>query len=159
MEHAKEFPKFGCAISNTEEEYDSEVETFFTAMASLESDIGLLLSKDREWKENYEKILRYLADLETSIIFKRGAPESDFLKDLLDDVDSQDEIPDVLLRAKTEAPAILIRAQSKARDVMSLYVKMSRIPRFAEGFTYARFGGLQSLRKSLSRRAVESSKQ
>ncbi len=153
------FPKFGCAISNTEVEYDSEVETFFTELASLESDLGLLLIKDVEWKENYKKFLGYLSDLETSIIFKRGAPTVDFFKGLLEGEVPQDEVTDVLLRARDELPATLIRAQAKARDVMTLYVRMSKIPRFKEGFTVERFGGLLYLRRALIRRAVAKSKE
>ncbi|MCW6158017.1 MAG: hypothetical protein LVQ63_00825 [Thermoplasmatales archaeon] len=65
---------------------------------------------------------------------------------------------DVLLRAKDDIPAILTRAQTKARDVGTLYVRMSRIPRFADGFTVDRFQGLPHIRKVLWRRAVEYSK-
>lgn len=159
MEKSAEFPKFECVISNTQEEYDSEVETFFTGLSSVESDIGLLLLKDVHWKDNYRKLLAYLQDLETSIIFKRGVPDSEFLKPLLSSEEPQDEVSDVLLRAKDDIPAILVRAGAKTRDVASLYVKMSRIPRFAEGFTVERFQGIQTLRKILWRRAVEYSKQ
>lgn len=158
MENASEFPKFECAISNTKEEYDSEVETFFTHLASLESDIGLLLISDVKWKENYQRILGYLTDLETSIIFKRGSPDSEFIRSLVKGEDPQEEITDILLRAKDSVPALLIRAQSRTRDVMTLFVRMSRIPRFSGGFTKERFEGLLPLRKALFRRAVEVSK-
>ncbi|MCL4447422.1 MAG: hypothetical protein M1163_03360, partial [Candidatus Thermoplasmatota archaeon] len=158
-DNVEEFPKFECAISNTKEEYDSEVETFFTQLASLESDLGLLLVSDESWKENYKKILSYLSDLETSVIFKRGSPDAEFVKTLVKGEDLQDEIPDILIRAKNEIPALLIRAQSRTRDVMTLFVKMSRIPRFKDGFTIERFEGLISLRKGLFRRAIAVSKQ
>ncbi|MGC8561790.1 MAG: hypothetical protein ACP5NO_01135 [Thermoplasmata archaeon] len=159
MEKASEFPKFECAISNTKEEYDSEVETFFTQLASLESDLGLLLVSDATWKENYVKILAYLTDLETSIILKRGAPDAEFIRNLVKGEDPQEEIADILIKAKDYVPALLIRAQSRTRDVMTLFVRMSRIPRFSEGFTIDRFEGLLSLRKALFRRAVAVSKQ
>ena len=158
MENASEFPKFECAISNTKEEYDSEVESFFTELASLESDIGLLILSDLKWKENYQKILGYITDLETSIIFKRGAPDTEFIRSLVKGEDPQDEIADILIRAKDYVPALLIRAQSRTRDVMTLFVRMSRIPRFSGGFTKERFEGLLSLRKALFRRSVEVSR-
>jgi hypothetical protein len=159
MEKTTEFPKFECVISNTMEEYDSEVETFFTHLTALQADIGLLLQEDHQWKENYKKILGYLQDLETAVIFKRGVPDSEFLKKLVPHEDVQDEASDVLLRAGNEIPAILIRAQTKTRDLGTLYVKMSRLPRFAGGFTVERFEGLPSLRKVLWSRAVDISKQ
>ncbi len=159
MEKSATFPTFECMISNTKEEYDSEVETFFTTLTSLESDIGVLLFRDAGWKENYRKIMSYLADLETTVIFKRSVPDSGFLKDLLPAESPQDEISDVLLRAKSETPAILVRAQAKARDVGTLFAKMSRVPRFAGGFTFERFEGLPDLRSVLWNRAVELSKQ
>jgi hypothetical protein len=158
MEKAAEFPKFECLISNTQEEYDSEVEMFFTRLAAVESDIGLLLLKDQEWAENYKKFLGYLQDLETAVIFKRGNPDSEFLKELVLKDNPQDEITDVLLRAKNDIPIILVRVQVKTREIGSLYVKMSRVPRFAEGFTVERFEGLPYLRKALWSRAVETSK-
>ncbi len=162
MEKAAEFPKFECVISNTKEDYDSEIETFFTQLGSVQSDIGLLLLRDKPWEKNYRKFLGYLQDLETAIIFRRGIPESEFLKDLVLKPDSEnemeDEISDVLLRAKDDIPAILVRAQAKTREVGGLYVRMSRIPRFADGFTVERFEGLPNLRKALWRRAVETSK-
>ena len=158
MEKASGFPKFECVISNTNEEYDSDVETFFTALSSVMSDVGLLLLKDPQWIDNYKKILTYLQDLETSIILKKGVPDSEFLKSLLLAENPDDEVLDVLLRAKDDIPAILTRAQTKTRDVGTLYVRMSRIPRFADGFTVDRFQGLPHLRKVLWRRAVEYSK-
>ncbi|MEM4091226.1 MAG: hypothetical protein QXQ46_10910 [Thermoplasmatales archaeon] len=158
MENASEFPKFECLISNTQEEYDSEVETFFTQLASLEADLGLLLLSDTEWKDNYKKILDYLTDLEASIIFKRGVPDTEFIKGLIEGEDPREDIAEdiaeVLIRAKDSVPAVLIRAQSKTRDIMTLFVRMSRIPRFSNGFTVERFEGLLSLRKALFRRAT-----
>jgi hypothetical protein len=158
MKRTSDFPKFECAISNTMEDYDSEVETFFTHLGALQSDIGLLLQKDGQWNVNYKKMLGYLQDLETSVILKKGVPDSEFLIGLIPKENVQDEISDVLLRAVNEIPAILIRAQTRTRDVATLYVRMSRVPRFAEGFTVERFEGLPNLRKALWNRAVEISK-
>lgn len=158
MDEGTDFPTFECAISNTKEEYDSEVENYFTLQALLKSDMGLLIHKDAAWRDNYVKILEYLTELGDSIIFKRGSPNIDFLKDLMRGDEVQDELADVLIRAKDDAPAILIRAQARTRDLMTLYVKMSRVPRFAPGFTVDRFRGLQLLRKVLFKRAVVKSK-
>jgi hypothetical protein len=158
MENTSGFPKFECAISNTTEEYDSEVESFFTQLGALQSDIGLMLHKDKGWSENYRKIINYLQDLETAIIFKKGKPDSAFIDALLPKEPIQDEISDVLLRAQNENPAILVRASMRTRDVATLFVRMSRIPRFKDGFTPDRFEGLPNLRKALWSRAVDVSR-
>jgi|YelNatPaOPRAMG01_1025707.scaffolds.fasta_scaffold07861_10 hypothetical protein len=63
------FPRFECVISNTLQDYDSDIEEFFLRVQYLEDDLGMLMFVDNSWTENYENMLKYLSDVQTSIIF------------------------------------------------------------------------------------------
>lgn len=159
MESETQFPKFECMISNTLEEYDSEIEELFLQLYFLDSDVGMLRFADQVWKQNYDNILRYLGDLETAIIFGRGLPSTDFLDSLLPEKSVDDEAADTMLRAKREVTSILLRAVTRVREILGWYVRESKIQRFSKNFPLEGFQGLRKLCRVLWNRCIETSKE
>ncbi|EQD64229.1 hypothetical protein B1B_06649, partial [mine drainage metagenome] len=79
MAKKQKFPTFECLISNTVEEYDSEVENFFLVKNYLSTELAELRQLDPEWEENYVKIIRYLSALGESLVYLKDPPSHDFL--------------------------------------------------------------------------------
>jgi len=159
MEGEDRFPKFECVISNTQEDYDSDIGEFFLRMQYLEDDLGMLMFVDNGWRKNYENMLKYLSDMETSIIFSRELPSANFLSDLLPDKASEEDIVEVLLRSKDESPSILLRASARARELVSWYIRVARISRFSKNFPQDGIIGIMNMRSVLFHRAIEKSKE
>ncbi|MEM0155642.1 MAG: hypothetical protein QW597_03460 [Thermoplasmataceae archaeon] len=158
MEKTKSFPTFGCAISNTNEDYDSEVENYFLNASTLSAELSSLRFSDRTWKTNYEEMIRYISSLSDSIINKKNPPSHDFLIKLSMGDETEDSVAERLLRSSNPVVGDLVKASVTARKMMSWYVRLSKVPRFAEGFSVGRFGGLSFLRLALTYRSVTLSK-
>jgi len=159
MEGEDRFPKFECVISNTQEDYDSDIGEFFLRMQYLEDDLGMLMFVDNGWRKNYENMLKYLSDMLTSIIFSRELPSANFLSGLLPDKASEEDIVEVLLRSKDESPSILLRASARARELVSWYIRVARISRFSKNFPQDGIIGIMNMRSVLFHRAIEKSKE
>ncbi len=148
------FPQFECVISNTMEDYDSEVEMFFLLKSVIASDIAKLRFSDHSWAENYEKMIRYIYDLTNSIVDFTEPPSHQFLIEL----SLGDEIEDdTLLRLKnTSNPVVadLVSTALKVRELMYWYVRNGKNSKFSKSFTPARFQGLPFLRLSLTYRSI-----
>lgn len=158
MENEENFPKFHCAITDSPEEYDSGVWEFFRHVIFVESNIGLLMHSDPEWRANYSQILQYVSDVRSSIILTRKPPDSGFLNGLMSDKKEDVDEEDVLLRSKDSIPGLLIRAAAEFEELMALYVRVSRIPRFSSGFSKENFKGLELATEVLFGRSIEISK-
>lgn len=149
------FPQFECVISNTMEDYDSEVEMFFLIKNYVSSELSKLRFADKEWTENYNKILQYLHDLTDSIIEYTDPPSHQFLIDLSMGEEIED---DTLMRLKsTTNPVVadLETASLKVREMMYWYVRNGKEEKFAKSFTPLRFQGLPFLRLVLTYRSIQ----
>ncbi len=148
------FPRFDCVISNTMEDYDSEVEMFFLLKSEIAADIAKLRFSDSSWAENYEKMIQYIYDLTKSIVEFTEPPSHQFLIEL----SLGDEIEDdTVLRLKaTSNPVVadLVSISLKVRELMFWYVRNGKNPKFSRSFTPARFQGLPFLRLSLTYRSI-----
>lgn len=158
MEETKSFPTFECMISNTKEEYDSDVENYFMNAQSLSADLDSLRFSDSTWRENYEKMIRYVSDLSESIIYRKDPPSHSFLVDLSMGDETEDSTAERLLRSMNPVVGNLVRAGVEVRKMMFWFVRLSREPRFAAGFSTSRFEGLSFLRLALTYRSVALSK-
>jgi hypothetical protein len=116
---------------------------------------------DPEWKDNYAKMLQYVSDVVSSIIFKRDHPDSGFLNKFLVDKprDRDVDLADVLLHSKDSVPGMLIRTTAEIEELMALYIRVSKIERFSEGFSKEIFEGFRSLSEALFIRGIKRSKQ
>jgi len=159
MENTNQFPTFYCVMTEAAEDYDSGVWEFFRHIIYLESDLGILMHTDPEWKDNYAKMLQYVSDVGTSIIRKRNSPDAGFLNKFLVDKPRDVDEADVLLRSKDSVPGMLIKTAAGMEEMMALYIKISRIERFSESFSKERFEGFRSLGEALFIRAIKKSKQ
>jgi hypothetical protein len=159
MEESTEFPKFKCLITDAMEEYDSGVWEFFRHYDGIVSDFGQLMVTDREWKENYLKLIRYYSDLGSSIILKRKAPDPGFMTALISTEIENTDPEDVLLRATNADIAFLLKLGAELERLMGEYVRLSKTPRFAESFAKDKFEGIRLLAKVVYSRGVNKSKQ
>ena len=149
-----EFPTFECVISNTVEDYDSEVEYFFLQKNYLAAEIARLKQKDAEWSENYVRILEYLGDLSDALVEFKDAPSHQFLIDLSMGEEIEDDAIKRLIRTRNGVVPDLVSASYRAREVMYWYVRNSKVPKFSKSFTPERFQGLPFLRLALVYRSV-----
>jgi hypothetical protein len=154
MEKMKAFPTFECAISNTNEDYDSDVEDFFLNATMLSAELNALRFSDKSWKANYEEMIRYVSSLSESIVHKKSPPSHDFLIKLSMGDETEDRVAERLLRTTNPVVGDIVKASVTVRQMMSWYVRLSKVPRFAEGFSIDRFGGLSFLRLALTYRSV-----
>lgn len=150
--------KFHCFITDAPEDYDSGVWEFFRHMMYIESDLGMLIHVDVEWCDNYRKLLQYVSDVGSSIILKRDSPSSEFLKEFLTEKHEDEDESDILLRSKDAVPALLIRTGAEIEELMAMYVRLSKIPRFSASFSKERFDGLRQVSWVLFRRSIKLSK-
>ena len=158
MDQPAKFPTFECVISNTVEEYDSEVEFFFLVKNYLLSTLSRLTFLDPEWKDNYFRAMKFLSDLSNSLVHVTEPPSHDFLVklSLVDEI--EDNQLDRLIRSKSETAAVVVEASTRTRELMYWYVKNSRVERFSKSFNPTRFQGLPFLRLALTYRSIQVSK-
>lgn len=157
MTDALKFPTFECVISNSIEDYDSEVEYFFLAKNYLSTELAELRELDPEWKENYVKIIRYLSELGESIVTGKKAPSHDFLIKLSLGEEIEDDSTERLLRSKGRVTAAIMHASTRSREVMYWYVRNSKVERFTKAFNPERFQGLPFVRLALTYRSIVTS--
>ena len=157
MAEKLKFPTFECVISNTVEEYDSEVENFFLVKHYLSTELADLREIDPEWKDNYVKIIRYLSELGESIVMGKKVPSHEFLIQLSLGEEVEDDSTERLLRSKGRATAAIMRAAARTREVMYWYVRNSKIERFSKSFNPERFQGLPFVRLALTYRSIVTS--
>ncbi|MDS0256609.1 hypothetical protein ApAK_02770 [Thermoplasmatales archaeon AK] len=146
-EQELKFPTFECVISNTVEDYDSEVEYFFLIRNYLAADLFELSLLDKAWASNYRKMLDYLEELVNSIVDLKSPPSH-----------LEDYITERLKRSKDPLVAKLIRASTRVREMMYWYVRNGKNAKFASGFNPERFQGLPFLRLVLTYRSIALSK-
>ena len=154
MKNELKFPTFECMISNTVEQYDSDVEMYFIKNQELSVDLAELRFSDPEFRGNYEKMMQYLKELSHSIVYKSDPPSHQFLIDLCMGPEDEGDRLKLLMDSKGQLIPELIRASVIVREMMFWFVKMSKIPSFANGFTVDRFQGFSFLRLSLVYRAL-----
>ena len=154
MEHELAFPTFDCLLSNTKEDFDSEVENFFLQRNYLMIEISKLRVTDREWAENYEKMMNYLTELSSSILYKKDPPSYQFLIDLSLGEEIEDKLYDRLMRSRNPLVADLAALSTKVREVMYWYVRNGKNELFKDAFNPARFQGLPFLRLVLIYRSI-----
>jgi hypothetical protein len=157
MAEALKFPTFECVISNSIEDYDSEVEYFFLVKNYLSTELAELRELDPEWKENYEKIIRYLSELGESIVTGKQAPSHDFLIKLSLGEEIEDDSTERLLRSKGRATPAIMRASTRTRELMYWYVRNSKVDRFSKAFDTLKFQGLPFVRLALTYRSIVTS--
>lgn len=148
------FPQFECVISDTMEDYDSEVEMFFLLKNSIASDLAKLRFSDKSWSQNYEKMIQYLHELTESIIEFNEPPSHQFLIELSLGEEIED---DTLMRLKqTSNPVVadLVNASLRIRELMYWYVRNGKESKFSKSFNPKRFQGLPFLRLVLSYRSI-----
>ena len=68
MEDNLKFPTFECAISDTVESYDSDVEMYFMNSNLLSARLAELALSDRDFSGNYRKMMKYVSDLSGSVV-------------------------------------------------------------------------------------------
>lgn len=152
------FPTFECVISNTMEDYDSEVENFFLYKNYLAAQLSKLRVMDEEWADNYEKMMKYMHDLAESIVNRSDAPSHDFLIDLSMGDELEDDTILRLIDSRSVAVAEITSASLRVREIMYWYVRNSKDRKFSSSFTPERFQGLPFLRLALVYRSVNLSK-
>lgn len=154
MKQEPKFPTFECVISNSIEDYDSEVEYFFLHKNFLLAQLAKLRSQDGEWSENYQKMMKYLGDLSDALVEFKDAPSHQFLVDLSMGEEVEDDTTERLLKSGKSVVADLTTASYKAREVMYWYVRNGKDPKFAKSFNPDRFQGLPFLRLALVYRSI-----
>ncbi len=152
------FPTFECVISNSIEDYDSEMERFFLARGKLSVELARLRINDSQWAENYEKMMIYLSGLVDSLIELKEAPSHEFLIDLSLGEELEDDTTQRLLRTRDPLVADTAGAALTVRDMMFWFVRNGKDQKLAKSFTPERFQGLPFLRLALVYRSVSLSK-
>ncbi|MEM0157788.1 MAG: hypothetical protein QXN26_07020 [Thermoplasmataceae archaeon] len=158
MEKDLKFPTFECLISNTIESYDSDVETYFTNSNLLYAKLAELALSDREFSESYRKMMKYISDLEESVISGKAAPSHQFLIDLCMGPEEEQDMAKLIAQSRSPDVIRIFEAVQYVRFMMFWYVRMSRVDRFSKGFSVDRFQGLPFLRLALVYRAEKVSK-
>ncbi len=158
MENELKFPTFECVISNTQEDYDSEVEYFFLVRQRVALKLASLRIADREWKDNYEKLIHYLRDLADAIVDKKDPPSHDFLVSLSMGDELEDDSTERMLRTENPAVPAIMEVATLVRELMYWYVRNSKVERFSESFNPERFQGLSFMRLALVYRSVKLSR-
>ncbi len=152
------FPQFECIISDTMEDYDSEVEMFFLLRNMLSSELSKLRFSDKEWKVNYENMIQYLHDLTDSFMDLTEPPSYQFLIDLSMGDELEDDTLVRLKNAPSPTVADLVRASTMTREMMFWYVRNGKNNKFSRSFNPQRFQGLPFLKLVLSYRSINLSK-
>lgn len=159
MEQLTESTKFKCLITNAMEEYDSGIWEFFRHYDSILADLGQLMHLDSEWRDNYVKLIRYCSDLQSSIILKRKAPDSEFLSPLISKEIGNTDVEDVLFRSKDSVPGFLIKIEAELERLIAEFLRLSKMTRFSESFDVEKLGGIKLFAKVIYSRGIEKSKQ
>lgn len=154
MEREASFPTFECIISNTNEDYDSEVENFFLLKNYVVIGLSRLRREDIAWKDNYSSMMKYLDDLGEAIALKKDVPSHQFLIELSMGEEIEDPLMDRLSRSDSPLVADLAELGMKVREMMYWYVRNGKNTLFSEAFNPARFQGLPFLRLALTYRSV-----
>ena len=149
------FPTFECLISETVEQYDSDVEMYFIKNQDLSTRLADLRFSDPEFKQNYEKMLKYLKDLSHSIAYKSEPPNHQFLIDLCMGPEDEGDTLKLLMDSNEPVVPQLIRVSLIVREIMFWFVRLSKVPSFSKGFTVDRFQGFSFLRLALVYRALK----
>ena len=149
------FPTFDCVISNTVEDYDSEVECFFLNSSRLVAELDEIRRNDKEWDRNYLQIMKYLSTLNGSIVDLKEPPSHEFLIQLSLGEELEDNTLERMLRSKSSLTASLHKASLTAREVMFWYVRNSKSEKFSKAFNPERFQGLPFLRLALTYRSIQ----
>jgi hypothetical protein len=152
------FPTFECVISNTVEDYDSDVEYFFLIRNYLAADLSVLSMEDKAWAANYIRMMDYLEELADSIVEMKSSPSHEFLVDLAMGEELEDNTIERLKRSGNPTVAKLVTASTRVREMMFWYVRNGKNMKFAKGFNPDRFQGLPFLRLVLTYRSVSLSK-
>ncbi len=158
MTDNRAFPKFYCMISKKDEDFDSDVEAYFIEQNNLLSTVATLIHKDPEWRDTYVDIVKYIRELEDSIINLREPPSYKFLVDLSSGEEDLDNDFDRLLRAPNAVSALAFQASVLVSKVAYWFVKLSKQPLYSSSFTIERYEGLPFLKLVLSHRSVALSK-
>ena len=153
-EQELKFPTFECVISNTVEDYDSDVEYFFLIRNYLAADIFRFSISDKSWASNYARMLDYLEELANSIVELKQPPSHEFLVELAMGEELEDNTIDRLKRSKDPMVANLVTASTRVREMMFWYVRNGKNPKFAKAFNPERFQGLPFLRLVLTYRSI-----
>ena len=148
------FPTFECIISNTNEEYDAEIEMFFLKKGELTADLKHLEMKDTEFASNYHKMMLYLRDLGTSIVELKEGPSYQDIVDLCMGPEIEDNVTDQVIKSKNETVPLLSKASLLVREIMFWYVRISKDKKFSRAFNPERFQGLPFVRLALTYRLV-----
>ena len=149
------FPTFECLISGTVEEMDSEVEQFFIEKNILAVNIARLKHKDREWSNNYDKVLQFLGDLSNSLVYTKDPPSHQFLIDLCMGEEVEADVVSVVKNATNEAVFDLMESSQLVSKIIFWYVRNSKQKRFSKSYNVERFQGLPFLRLALVYRAIK----
>lgn len=157
-EQELKFPTFECVISNSVEDYDSEVEYFFLHKNHLLAQLAKLNFSDKEFAENYRKMIEYVGKLTDALVDMTDAPSHQFLVDLSLGEEMEEDTAELLLRSKNPVVADLILAANKTREMMYWYVRNGKNEKFSRSFNPRRFQGLPFVRLVLLYRAVKLSK-
>ncbi len=158
MEKDLKFPTFECAISNTIENYDSDVEMYFMNSNLLFAKLAELALSDRDFSENYRKMMNYVSDLADSVISGKAAPTHQFLIDLCMGPEEEQDMGKLIEKSKSADVIRIFEAMQYVRFVMFWFVRMSGVERFSKGFSVDRFQGLPFLRLALAYRAEKVSR-
>ncbi len=152
------FPTFDCVISNTVEDYDSEMERFFLTRGNLSIALARLRNDDGQWAKHYEKMMSYLSGLVDSLIEQKDAPSHEFLIELSLGEELEDDTTQRLLRSNNPLVADTTEAALLVRDLMFWFVRNGKEQKLSKSFTPERFQGLPFLRLALVYRSVSLSK-
>ncbi len=152
------FPTFDCVISNTVEDYDSEMERFFLTRGRLSIALARLRNNDGPWSQHYERMMSYLSGLVGSMVEQKEAPSHEFLIELSLGEELEDDTTQRLLRSRNPLVADTTEAALLVRDLMFWFVRNGKNPTLSSSFTPERFQGLPFLRLALVYRSVNLSK-
>lgn len=152
------FPTFECVISDTVEDYDSEMERFFITKNKIVVKLAKLRINDSKWAENYERMMTYLSELSGSLVKLKEAPSHEFLIELSLGEELEDDTTQRLLRTKNPLVADTTEVALMVRDLMYWFVRNSKDQKLANSFSPERFQGLPFLRLAMVYRSVSLSK-
>ncbi|MEM0139875.1 MAG: hypothetical protein QXZ44_04600 [Ferroplasma sp.] len=149
----KEFPKFHCCITQKDEEYDSEVQLYFSKENELAGIIANLSKIDKDYEKLYLKIFDFIKSLENFIIMGEKAQDFEFMKGVPADKGEIDDY--AILLSNNRAAKIAFRGGTKTIELMYYYRSLSRNESYSYRFIPENFEFLQILHDVLYHRASE----
>jgi len=150
------FPTFHCMINEKDENYDSDIQLFFTKEYELAMDIARLSEIDND-EMQYSKMLKFIQSFENFLITGEKPDDFQFLKKLpavkgwASDYD--------IIKSKNRVSRILFRSVLKTVEVMYYYEKLSRKDDYKHRFLPEYFEAFWIMRDILYKRALETYKQ